>query len=84
MSQTIDSEKTAPSENNNSQRQLSEMMDAGRSFSGNERNCCFLNIGNGTFADISGISGLNYPDDGRGISTTDWDNDGDLDLWISK
>ncbi len=84
MSQTIDSEKTAPSENNNSQRQLSEMMDAGRSFSGNERNCCFLNIGNGTFADISGISGLNYPDDGRGISTTDWDNDGDLDLWISN
>ena len=84
MSQTIDSEKTAPSENNNSQRQLSEMMDAGRSFSGNERNSCFLNIGNGTFADISGISGLNYPDDGRGISTTDWDNDGDLDLWISN
>ncbi|MEE2808348.1 MAG: ASPIC/UnbV domain-containing protein [Verrucomicrobiota bacterium] len=85
MSQTIDSEKTDPLQNNtNRQRQLSEMMDAGRSFSGNERNCCFLNIGNGTFADISGISGLNYPDDGRGISTTDWDNDGDLDLWISN
>jgi len=60
------------------------MMDAGRSFSGNERNCCFLNIGNGTFADISGISGLDYPDDGRAIATTDWDNDGDLDLWISN
>ena len=59
-------------------------MDAGRSFSGNERNCCFLNIGNGTFADISGISGLDYPDDGRAIATTDWDNDGDLDLWISN
>ncbi|MDE0571171.1 MAG: ASPIC/UnbV domain-containing protein [Verrucomicrobiales bacterium] len=84
MSQTIDSKGADSTQNNNSQRQLSEMMDAGRSFSGNERNCCFLNIGNGTFADISGISGLNYPDDGRAISTTDWDNDGDLDLWISN
>lgn len=84
MSQTIDSEGADSTQNNNSQSQLSEMMDAGRSFSGNERNCCFLNIGNGTFADISGISGLDYPDDGRAIATTDWDNDGDLDLWISN
>ena len=85
MSQTIDSEGADSTQNNtNSQRQLSEMMDAGRSFSGNERNCCFLNIGNGTFADISGISGLDYPDDARAIATTDWDNDGDLDLWISN
>ena len=85
MSQTIDSENTDPTQNNsNRQRELSEMMDAGRSFSGNERNCCFLNIGNGAFADISGISGLDYPDDGRAIATTDWDNDGDLDLWISN
>tara|TARA_B100001250_G_scaffold368008_1_gene350396 strand:- start:2671 stop:4434 length:1764 start_codon:yes stop_codon:yes gene_type:complete len=84
VSQTIDSEGADSTQNNNSQSQLSEMMDAGRSFSGNERNCCFLNIGNGTFADISGISGLDYPDDGRAIATTDWDNDGDLDLWISN
>jgi thiol-disulfide isomerase/thioredoxin len=85
VSQTIDSDGADSTQNNtNSQRQLSEMMDAGRSFSGNERNCCFLNIGNGTFADISGISGLDYPDDGRAIATTDWDNDGDLDLWISN
>jgi thiol-disulfide isomerase/thioredoxin len=84
VSQTIDSEGADSTQNNNSQSQLSEMMDAGRSFSGNERNCCFLNIGNGTFVDISGISGLDYPDDGRAIATTDWDNDGDLDLWISN
>ena len=60
------------------------MMDAGRSFSGNERNCFFINLGNGKFSDISGISGLDYPDDGRAISTTDWDGDGDIDMWISN
>ena len=60
------------------------MMDAGRSFSGNERNCFFINMGNGKFADISGLSGLDFPDDGRAISVTDWDNDGDLDLWITN
>ena len=60
------------------------MMDAGRSFSGNERNCFFINLGNGKFADISGLSGLDFPDDGRAISVTDWDNDGDLDLWITN
>ena len=60
------------------------MMDAGRSFSGNERNCFFINMGNGKFSDISGISGLDFPDDGRAISTTDWDGDGDIDMWISN
>ena len=60
------------------------MIDAGRSFSGNERNCCFLNVGGGSFANVSGGSGLDFPDDGRAIATTDWDHDGDLDLWISN
>ena len=41
-------------------------------------------MGNGKFADISGLSGLDFPDDGRAISVTDWDNDGDLDLWITN
>ena len=54
------------------QRQLTQMMDAGRSFSGNERNCFFVNLGNGRFADISGLSGLDFADDGRAIGLTDW------------
>lgn len=70
-------------------RILSAMMNQGRSFSGNERNCCFLNIGSanrtlGKFANISAGSGLDFPDDGRGVAVTDWDADGDLDLWISN
>jgi Flp pilus assembly protein TadD/thiol-disulfide isomerase/thioredoxin len=54
----------------------------GRSFSGRERNCCFLNLGDGRFADISAASGFDFPDDGRAVARVDWDQDGDLDLWI--
>jgi Flp pilus assembly protein TadD/peroxiredoxin len=56
----------------------------GMSFSGRERNCAFLNTGRGDFADISAASGLDFPDDGRGLAITDWDHDGDLDLWFAN
>ena len=78
------SDKSEGSSIDTGQRQLTQMMDAGRSFSGNERNCFFVNLGNGRFADISGLSGLDFADDGRAIGLTDWDNDGDLDLWLTN
>ena len=65
------------------------MLGGGRSFSGRERNCCFLNTGYGQsagnrFADISALSGLDFPDDGRAVALVDWDQDGDVDLWVSN
>lgn len=65
------------------------MTHQGRSFSSNERNCCFLNTGaassgGGRFANISAVSGLDFPDDGRSIALVDWDHDGDLDMWIAN
>lgn len=65
---------------------LSSMLTRGRSFSGRERNCCFLNLGssNGSlqrFADVSAVSGLDFINDGRAVIATDWDQDGDLDFW---
>jgi len=60
------------------------MIDAGRSFSGNERNCFFLNTRDGKFATMSAGSGLDFSDDGRAIAISDWDHDGDLDLWVSN
>jgi len=54
------------------------------SLSGRERHCVYLNTGDGTFANISAGSGLDFPDDGRGMAATDWDFDGDVDLWISN
>jgi tetratricopeptide (TPR) repeat protein len=61
---------------------LHQLVHHGRSFSGHERNCCFLNTGTARFANISSISGLDLADDGRGVSIVDWDQDGDLDVWI--
>ena len=56
----------------------------GRSFSGHERNCCFLNTGGPRFANVSSATHLDFKDDGRAIVQVDWDRDGDLDLWISN
>jgi tetratricopeptide (TPR) repeat protein len=60
------------------------MMKEGRSWSGRERNACFLNAGGGRFASIGHVSGLDFPDDGRAIGLLDWDHDGDVDIWTSN
>ncbi len=56
----------------------------GRSFSGHEPHCCFLNTGAARFADVSAATGLNLPEDGRSLAIVDWDQDGDLDLWLTN
>ena len=56
----------------------------GRSFSGRERHCLFLNTGAGQYADVSAVTGFDLPDDGRALAQVDWDDDGDLDFWISN
>ncbi len=63
---------------------LRRMIRSGVSFSGHERNCCFLNTRTPRFADVSAVSGLDFPDDARGVARVDWDSDGDLDLWVSN
>lgn len=60
------------------------MVRAGASWSGRERNCAFLNVEGDRFANVSGISGLDWMDDGRAVATCDWDQDGDLDLWFKN
>jgi len=62
-----------------------ELIDSGKSWSGKERNCCFLNLGNDqAFADVSAVTGLDLIDDGRVVAVTDWDFDGKLDFWLSN
>lgn len=63
-------------------RQMTDLIESGKSWSGRERNCCFLNMGSGRFADVSAVSGLDFADDGRTVIPVDWDFDGDLDLWL--
>ena len=52
----------------------------GESWSGNERNCFYLNHKGKKFIDVSHTSGLDFIDDSRAIGISDWDHDGDLDL----
>ena len=68
---------------------LNRLLHEDRSFSGHERNCVFLNTrghrdGSERFADISAVSGFDFDDDGRAIALTDWDFDGDLDVWVTN
>lgn len=63
---------------------LSGLIRRGASFSGHERNCAFLNLGSGTFANVAAAAGLDLPDDGRALATTDFDADGDLDFWLAN
>ncbi|MEE8105662.1 MAG: ASPIC/UnbV domain-containing protein [Planctomycetota bacterium] len=54
----------------------------GHSFSGYERDLVALNLGDGTFLDISGVSGADSVTDGRGALYADLDDDGDLDIFL--
>lgn len=60
------------------------MVKTGKSFSGRERHCAFLNLRDGRFADASALSGLDLPDDGRGVGLVDWNHDGRVDLCIAN
>jgi len=69
--------------------QLNRMTDEGVSWSGNERNSAFLNLGckpgsPPDFANISAISGFDFIDDARALASIDWDFDGDLDLFVTN
>ena len=63
---------------------INALLRSGRSLSGHERNCCFLNTGGKWFANVSSATGLDYIDDGRVLALADWDHDGDVDFWIAN
>ena len=50
------------------------------SFSGNEANRFFLNLGGKQFTDLTGISGLGHRGDGRTLAIWDFDRDGWSDI----
>ena len=65
-------------------RMMVQLVSSGHSWSGRERNVCFLNTAGPRFANVSATSGLDFRDDGRAAASVDWDADGDLDLWLSN
>ena len=63
---------------------LFELLATGGSLSGRERNCCYLNLQNQRFADVSAAAGFDFPDDGRALGLVDWNGDGALDVWAGN
>jgi hypothetical protein len=63
---------------------LADALQRGSSWSGSERNCAYLNLGDGSFVDVSAVMGLDQVGDGRAMLTTDWDGDGDLDVVLKN
>ncbi len=65
-------------------RAINLLVRADGSWSGRERNVCYRNRGDGTFDDISFVSGLDLKADGRAFVPLDLDFDGDLDLILKN
>lgn len=62
---------------------MGKIFSQGFSFSGFERDKLFLSDGGKKFIDISGLSGIDSITDGRGAAYGDFDNDGDLDIFLT-
>ncbi len=56
----------------------------GFSWNGNERHFAYWNAGVDRFVDVSGVSGLDLLEDGRGAAVTDWNGDGRADVWLAN
>lgn len=65
-------------------RHNGEIFREGRSFSGNERDKLFLNQGDGSFLDVSDLSGADSANDGRAVIAFDADGDFDVDLFVHE
>ncbi len=47
-------------------------------------NKLYLNHGDGTYADVTAVAGLDLPDNPMGVAFGDYDNDGDQDLFVTN
>lgn len=65
-------------------RAINLLIRSGGTWSGRERNLCYRNRGDGSFEDISFVSGLDLDADGRAFVPIDLDSDGDLDLIVKN
>ena len=63
---------------------INELIRSDRSWSGHERNVCYSNHGDGNCSDISGITGIDFPDDSRAFALTDFDHDGRLEVLLKN
>ncbi len=63
---------------------LNELIRSDSSWSGYERNVMFANNRDGTFSEVSGAVGLDFPEDGRSFALADLDHDGRLEIILKN
>lgn len=63
---------------------INELIRSDHSWSGYERNVFYCNNRDGSFSDISGLSGLDLIDDGRAFGLADFDHDGRLEILLKN
>jgi len=63
---------------------INELIRSDSTWNGHERNVVFANNRDGTFSDVSGIVGLDFPDDSRSFAFADIDLDGRLEIILKN
>lgn len=63
---------------------INELIRSDRSWSGFERNVLYLNNKDGTFSNVSGIAGVDFPEDSRSFAVGDFDRDGRLEVVLKN
>jgi len=62
---------------------MKPLIQGGFSLGGFQRDVLFINLGTKRYFEISGISGIDSDTDGRSAIYADFDNDGDLDVFLT-
>ncbi len=63
---------------------INELVRSDAAWNGFERNVFYLNNYDGTFSDVSGVVGLDFPDDSRSFALADLDHDGRLEVVLKN
>ena len=63
---------------------INELIRSDGTWSGYERNVFYVNNRDGTFADASGVVGLDFIEDGRSFALADFDHDGRLEFCLKN
>ena len=63
---------------------INELIRSDSTWNGHERNIFFANNRDGTFSDVSGTVGLDFPDDSRSFALADLDMDGRLEIILKN
>ncbi|MBZ5514024.1 MAG: VCBS repeat-containing protein [Acidobacteriia bacterium] len=63
---------------------INELIRSDGTWAGYLRNVSFYNNGDGTFSNISGVTGLDFADDSRAFALADFDHDGRLEVALKN